>query len=81
MGLIPLPEEYGTRMNELIVEFGGGGGGDRPKERRRQTLSEKLGDYGIIDMNLMNISMKCAWIKQWMIKVLAKIQVGILYGG
>jgi hypothetical protein len=63
MGILPLPEDYGDRMNELIIDFVRGT--DRPIERRRQLLCEELGGYGIIDMNVMNISMKCAWIKRW----------------
>jgi exonuclease III len=63
MGILPLPSEYGDRMNDLIVEFVKGS--DRPIERRRQLLCEELGGYGIIDMNIMNVSMKCAWIKRW----------------
>jgi hypothetical protein len=50
-------------MNEMILEFVKGS--DRLIERRRQLLCEELGGYGIIDMNIMNVSMKCAWIKRW----------------
>jgi hypothetical protein len=60
MGILPLPGEYGDRMNELIIDFVKG-----TIEQRRQLLCEELGGYGIIDMNIMNISMKCAWIKRW----------------
>jgi hypothetical protein len=63
MGILPLPGEYGDRMNELIIDFVKGT--DRPIEQRRQLLCEELGGYGVIDMNIMKISMKCAWIKRW----------------
>ncbi len=63
MGILPLPGEYGDRMNELIIDFVKGT--DRPIEQRRQLLCEELGGYGVIDMNIMNTSMKCAWIKRW----------------
>jgi hypothetical protein len=53
--LYPLPEDYGNRMNDLIIEFVEGS--DRPIEQRRQLLCEELGGYGIIDMNIMNVSM------------------------
>jgi exonuclease III len=63
MGILPLPVDYGERMNELIIEFVKGS--DRQIERRRTLLCEELGGYGVIDMNILNTSMKCAWIKRW----------------
>ncbi len=40
-------------------------GGDRTIEARRRNLTPELGGYGIIDMNTMNLSLKCAWLKRW----------------
>ena len=40
-------------------------GGDRSIENRRRHLCVELGGNGIIDMNVLNTSMKCAWLKRW----------------
>jgi hypothetical protein len=50
-------------MNEIMTEFVRGW--DRAIENRRKKLYAEMGGYGIIDMNVMNISMKCSWIKRW----------------
>ncbi len=63
MGILPLPTEKGDQMNEIMTELVRGR--DRAIENRRKNLCAELGGYGIIDMNVMNISMKCSWIKRW----------------
>ncbi len=63
IGILPLPTEKGDQMNEIMTEFVRGR--DRAIENRRKNLCAELGGYGIIDMNVMNISMKCSWIKRW----------------
>jgi hypothetical protein len=63
MGILSLPMEKGDQMNEIMTEFVRGR--DRVIENRRKNLCAELGGYGIIDMNVMNISMKCSWIKRW----------------
>jgi hypothetical protein len=67
MGILTIGEEYGRRMNEIMIDFLKGG--DRTIEARRRNLTAKLGGYGIIDMNIMNLSLKCAWLKRWKNKV------------
>jgi hypothetical protein len=63
MGILSLPMEKGDQMNDIMTEFVRGR--DRVIENRRKNLCAELGGYGIIDMNVMNISMKCSWIKRW----------------
>jgi len=63
MGVLPLSPEKGGEINDVMVNFIKGR--DRVIENRRKMLCEDLGGYGIIDANIMNKSIKCAWIKRW----------------
>ncbi len=63
MGSIPMEENIGNRMNELLLNFIKGR--DRLIERRRQLLHTELGGYGMVDMNIMNACMKVSWIERW----------------
>jgi len=60
MGVLPLSQQKGGEINEIMVNFIKGR--DRVIENRRNFLCEDLLGYGIIDANIMNISIKCAWI-------------------
>jgi hypothetical protein len=62
MGVLPMGNEVGSRMNDILIDFVSGG--MRPIERRRQLLSADLGGYGVLDMNVMNICMKSMWISR-----------------
>ncbi len=66
MGILPMRNEIGCRMNEILVDFVSGG--MRPIKRRRQLLGAELGGYGVLDMNVMNICMKSMWISRIMRK-------------
>jgi hypothetical protein len=66
MGILPMRNEIGCRMNEILIDFVSGG--MRPIERRRQLLSVELGGYGVLDMNVMNVCMKSMWISRIMRK-------------
>jgi hypothetical protein len=63
MGVLPLSEEKGVEINETIVNYVKGRG--RILERNRQTICEDLGGYGIIDVRVLNKSVKSTWIKRW----------------
>jgi hypothetical protein len=60
MGSLPLREEMGNRINEVLLEFVRGH--DRLIERRRQLLCSRLGGYGLLNANVMNLCMKATWI-------------------
>ena len=47
MNVIPMENQYGSRINEIMLNFVKGT--DRMIERRRQTLCAELGGYGIVD--------------------------------
>jgi hypothetical protein len=63
LSVLPLPPQIATEMNDIIINFVKGR--DRVLEARRQLLSEELGGYGIIDCKIMDISLKCMWVKRW----------------
>jgi hypothetical protein len=63
MGSLPLKDNYGDRINEILLDFVKGS--DRLIERRRQLLCPALGGYGLVDAKLMNVCMKAAWIERW----------------
>jgi hypothetical protein len=63
MGSIPMDENIGNRMNEVLLNFIKGR--DRLIERRRQLLHTELEGYGMVDMNIMNACMKASWIERW----------------
>jgi hypothetical protein len=63
MGSLPLGEEMGNRTNEVLLEFVRGS--DRLIERRRQLLCSRLGGYGLLNANVMNLCMKATWIERW----------------
>jgi hypothetical protein len=66
MGILPLRNDMGSKMNEILIDFVSGG--MRPIERRRQLLCAELGGYGVIDMNVMNVCIKSMWISRVMRK-------------
>jgi hypothetical protein len=61
MGSLPLRDEYGDRINEILLEFVKGR--DRLIERRRQLLCPELGGYGLVDAKIMNVCMKASWVE------------------
>jgi hypothetical protein len=63
MGVLPLSDEKGGEINDIIVNYVKGRG--RILERNRQTICEDLGGYGIIDVRVLNKSVKSTWIKRW----------------
>jgi hypothetical protein len=63
MGVLPLTDEKGAEINDIIANFVKGRG--RILERSRQTVCEELGGYGIIDVRVLNKSVKSTWIKRW----------------
>jgi hypothetical protein len=63
MGIMPLSNENGLRINEIMLNFVRGG--DRLIERRRQLLCAKLGGYGLVDANIMNVCVKASWMDRW----------------
>jgi hypothetical protein len=63
MGVLPLTDERGAEINDIIANFVKGRG--RILERSRQTVCEELGGYGIIDVRVLNKSVKSTWIKRW----------------
>jgi hypothetical protein len=63
MGSLPLSEEMGNRINEVLLDFVRGR--DRLIERRRQLLCPRLGGYGLMNANVMNLCMKATWIERW----------------
>jgi hypothetical protein len=63
MGSLPMREEMGNRINEILLEFVRGR--DRLIERRRQLLCPRLGGYGLLNANVMNLCMKATWIERW----------------
>jgi hypothetical protein len=63
MGVLPLTDETGVEINEIIANYVKGRG--RILERSRQTICEELGGYGIIDLRVLNKSVKSTWIKRW----------------
>ncbi len=63
MGSLPLKDNYGDRINEILLDFVKGR--DRLIERRRQLLCPALGGYGLVDAKVMNVCMKAAWIERW----------------
>ncbi len=63
MGSLPLRDEYGDRINEILLDFVKGR--DRLIERRRQLLCPELGGYGLVDAKIMNVCMKAAWVERW----------------
>jgi hypothetical protein len=63
MGVLPLSEVKGVEINETIVNYVKGRG--RILEHNRQTICEDLGGYGIIDVRVLNKSVKSTWIKRW----------------
>ncbi len=63
MGVLPLTDEKGEEINEIIANYVKGRG--RILKRSRQTICEELGGYGIIDSRVLNKSVKSTWIKRW----------------
>jgi hypothetical protein len=63
MGIMPLSNEHGVRINEIMLNFVRGS--DRLIERRWQLLCAKLGGYGLVDANIMNICVKASWMDRW----------------
>jgi hypothetical protein len=63
MGSLPLRDEYGDRINEVLLEFVKGR--DRLIERRRQLLCPELGGYGLVDAKIMNVCMEASWVERW----------------
>jgi hypothetical protein len=63
MGSLPMSELIGERINETLLNFIKGS--DRLIEQRRQLLCKELGGYGMMDVNIMNISIKASWIERW----------------
>ncbi|MFN9979186.1 MAG: hypothetical protein ACK53Y_04695, partial [bacterium] len=63
MGVLPLPEQKGIEINDIITDYVRGGG--RLLEASRRTICEELGGYGIIDVRVLNNSIKCTWLKRW----------------
>jgi hypothetical protein len=63
MGAIPMSEEIGNRINEILLNFIKGN--DVLIERRRQLLCAKLGGYGLVDANIMNVCIKASWMDRW----------------
>jgi hypothetical protein len=63
MGSLPMSEILGNRINEVLLDFVKGG--DRLIERRRQLLCPRLGGYGLMNANVMNLCMKASWIERW----------------
>jgi len=43
-------------------------GRDRVIEGQRQLLEAALGGYGILDIKIMDICMKCTWVRRWLIE-------------
>jgi hypothetical protein len=63
MGAIPMSEEIGNRINEFMLNYFKGN--DVLIERRRQLLCAKLGGYGLVDANIMNVCIKASWLDRW----------------
>jgi hypothetical protein len=63
MGAIPMSEEIGNRINELMLNYVKGN--DVLIERRRQLLCANLGGYGLVDANIMNVCIKASWLDRW----------------
>jgi hypothetical protein len=63
MGSLPMREEIGERINEILLNFVRGN--DRLIERRRQLLCKTLGGYGMMDVNIMNVCIKASWVERW----------------
>ncbi len=58
-----MSEEIGNRINEILLNFIKGN--DVLIERRRQLLCAKLGGYGLVDANIMNVCIKASWMDRW----------------
>ncbi len=54
-------EGKGVEINDIIANYVKGRG--RILERNRQTICEDLGGYGIIDVRVLNKSVKSTWIR------------------
>jgi hypothetical protein len=63
MGIMPLTEDHGDAINEIMLNFVKGN--DRLIERRRQLLCAKLGGYGLVDAKIMSVCMKVTWMDRW----------------
>ena len=63
MNVLKLSPDIGNRINEAMVNFVGGG--DRLLARDRWFKMAELGGYGLIDVNVLNTSIKASWISRW----------------
>ncbi len=63
MGSIPMSDEIGGRVNEILLNYVKGR--DRLIERRRQLLNAELGGYGLMSVCMMNVCIKASWIEKW----------------
>jgi hypothetical protein len=63
MNVLPMNEEYGSQMNEIMLNYVKGT--DRLIEQRRQFVCAELGGYGLVDIKIMDLCVKTAWIERW----------------
>jgi hypothetical protein len=63
MNVLPMDEEYGSQINEIMLNFVKGT--DRLIERRRQFVCAELGGYGLVDIKVMDLCVKTSWIERW----------------
>jgi hypothetical protein len=63
MGTLPLSDEMGGQMNDIILDFISGGG--QRIERSRWFASPEKGGYGMFDINELNMCIKASWLGRW----------------
>jgi hypothetical protein len=63
MNVLPMEDEYGSQINEIMLNFVRGT--DRLIERRRQLVCAELGGYGVVDVKVMDLCVKTSWIERW----------------
>jgi hypothetical protein len=63
MNTLELKPEIGERLNEIFINYAKGT--DRPLSRDNRFNKAELGGYGLIDINILNTSIKASWIVRW----------------
>jgi hypothetical protein len=64
LGVLPIKENTANRLNELMISFVKGR--DRGIARERWFMEPGEGGYGMIDVKIMDMCVKAAWVGKWL---------------
>jgi hypothetical protein len=64
LGVLPIKENTANRLNDLMIGFIKGR--DRGIARERWFMELGEGGYGMIDVNIMDMCVKAAWVGKWL---------------